>query len=122
MGSVSISDSFRSSARSSKLSVNDSVSLASNFVLSPVAYYISNLPNPNLRNNAYYAQGYIFGLESISLEKSCATSFQNIPSQDNDFIQGFQKAYSDMLRVTSCNDDKPSTDIATKAKELLELE
>jgi hypothetical protein len=99
---------------------NGADSLANRFVLSPVAYYISNLPNPNVANNAYYSQGYIFGIKAISEGKSCQIAFQNIPSKDKDFILGFQRAFSDLLRVTSCNDNKPSDEIKSKAAELLQ--
>jgi len=98
---------------------NGADSLANRFVLSPVAYYISNLPNPNVTNNAYYAQGYIYGIKSISEGKSCQLGFQKIPSKDIDYILGFQRAYGDLLRITSCDDNKPSDDIKSIAVKLL---
>lgn len=99
---------------------NGADSIASRFVLGPVAYYISNLPNPNITNNAYYAQGYIHGLESISQGMSCNKAYSQLKSSDKDYILGFQRAYSDMLRVTSCNDEKPTEEIINLSKKLLE--
>lgn len=80
-----------------------------------IAYYVSNLPSVASADNTAFAGGYLHGVRQLAAGASCKKAVAGSSSRSAAFRGGVQRAYSDYLATTTCDDREPSKDLQRKA-------
>lgn len=88
------------------------------FDLDSIAYYVSNLPDAATLDNASFAAGYLYGLDKISKGASCGQAAAERKSNAS-FLAGQERAYSDVVSLSTCDNSKPSDTQIGAAKQNL---